>query len=880
MRGLTQRYVTQGYVGIRTVPCAVPCRLAVISRLSARKAGTRFNARGIDDDGNAANLAETETILVVGDCEVAFVQVRGSVPVYWEQQGVQALAAKIQITRSGAASQPGFERHVAQLIDEYDRVAALDLLGEREAEEVLGEAYVEHLRRLPDTLPMAYYHFDVHGLTKTLGGLEAVRHELERAHNIQTRRQHDGCTIVVDGALARTQRGVFRTNCFDCLDRTNVVQGILSHLMLRDLFLELQRGDARAEPLAAVRQDSRLPSSLWAPHRELWADNGDALSRISTGTGSLNATFVRTGVKGGLKSFLSDAAKSASRLYVNNFQDASKQVAIDVVLGRRSGQRQVELYDPLHTQAAAAMAERWSEYANVRPAPMLLTTYNVGANSPPSPAELDAWLGAAASTARPEVVAVCLQEIVPLTAPQMLQSAQDELDGWQRAVLSSLQRCYGQLYVPIRQVLLAGMALLVMATEATLPDLTRVEGTSKKTGLRGISGNKGGIAVRFDWHDTSVCIIGAHLAAGSGHVDDRHANYAAIAHGLVFAGGRTPGEHDTVLWLGDLNYRIAQKSSAEVRALCAEHKYDALLRDDELTLARASGAAFHGYQEAPIRFAPTYKYDPGADTYDSSDKMRAPAWTDRILYRVTHHALHVVPRVYDRAVVRVSDHRPVYALVDVDVCTLVEEKRAAMYSDALQTLAQKQAQHGEPSLPPASTDEQQWWHTDVPSVPVNDDTVRGNPFRKAAAVPMVEPAQVPAVLREAPALPMRRAADDGTPATRRMPPPRPPRPAGSSAARDAPPSGDAPQAAPADAGEAPAPAASTVVAGPDDTPSQAIRATAPPPQDDAAVAGPQAPADARAEPASVPRPEAPQGAAAPPVPPRPGAGPPHGGPST
>lgn len=76
--------------------------IAMISRRSRFRAGTRYaffsplflsfltsteryNMRGIDDDGNVANFVETEQIVTVDKYVLSFVQIRGSVPVFWEQ---------------------------------------------------------------------------------------------------------------------------------------------------------------------------------------------------------------------------------------------------------------------------------------------------------------------------------------------------------------------------------------------------------------------------------------------------------------------------------------------------------------------------------------------------------------------------------------------------------------------------------------------------------------------------------------------------------------------------------------------------------------------------------------------------------------------------
>jgi hypothetical protein len=84
------------------------------------------------------------------------------------------------------------------------------------------------------------------------------------------------------GAIITEQKGVFRVNCLDCLDRTNFVADGRSRTALEQYLL-------------LVRREWLHAGALWAHHRALWADNGDALSRIYAGTGALNTSFTRTG---------------------------------------------------------------------------------------------------------------------------------------------------------------------------------------------------------------------------------------------------------------------------------------------------------------------------------------------------------------------------------------------------------------------------------------------------------------------------------------------------------------------------------------------------------------------------------------------------------
>ena len=760
--------VIQGYVGIRRIPGPVPCQLVVLSRLSTQRAGTRYNMRGIDDDGHAAHFVETETMLQVDDLTYSYVQLRGSVPVFWEQQGLQALSAKIQITRTGAASMPAFRKHMEDLLDEYHRVCAVDLLGMRDAERALSDAYRTHLREL-NAADVTYTHYDFHALTKSISSLEIVAQELDRRRDMQAQRQSQKYALHRGQAELQRQSGVFRINCFDCLDRTNLVQGLFSHALLHDWRQSL-RDDALDEPLQVTwAHDAAISSALSAAHRELWAENGDALSVINTGTGSLNAHFARSGAKKGWTGLISDAAKSASRMYVNHFQDASKQEAIDLLLGQRSGQRSIELCDPLYSGVSAALEQRWADYATVHQERMLFGTFNVCAVTPRQ-ADLSDWLCPhAPSAAAPALVAVCLQEIVPLTAQQMLLASSEEFAAWDAAILRTLGM-YGETYVPLRQVQLFGSALLMYAKPSLLPHIRRVEGATKKTGFRGMSGNKGGVSVRFDLFDTSVCVVGAHFAAGAGNTEERNSDYASLVRGLTFSRGRTVDEHDHIVWMGDLNYRLVHPSNEEVRELCAAQKYSVLASEDQLTLERRTGAVFHGYEEAPLTFPPTYKYDVGTDLYDTSEKMRPPAWTDRVLFRCTNAHLGMDAHAYGSAQsVRLSDHRPVYALLDVDLCTVDQAAKEAAYEELVRARLEASGQ-GTPAP------SEPWWLRG-PLDPEMGEDIAGDPWADAAPDESVR--------RRAPPPPPRGASVDDSaaqpatpapPATPRTAPPTPPRP--------------------------------------------------------------------------------------------------------
>ncbi|KAM7521619.1 hypothetical protein LguiA_011521 [Lonicera macranthoides] len=197
-------------------------------------------------------------------------------------------------------------------------------------------------------------------------------------------------------------------------------------------------------------------------------------------------------------------------------------------------------------------------------------------------------------------------------------------------------------------------------------------------GLMGYLGNKGSISISMSLHQTSFCFICSHLTSGQKDGDELRRNSDVMeilrktrfprVHG--FGDDQSPQtilEHDRIIWLGDLNYRIAL-SYRSAKALVEMHNWRALLEKDQLRIEQRRGCVFEGWNEGRIYFPPTYKYSNNSDRYAGDDmhrkeKRRTPAWCDRILWY--GRGLHQMS--YVRGESRFSDHRPVYSTFLVEV---------------------------------------------------------------------------------------------------------------------------------------------------------------------------------------------------------------------
>ena len=249
---------------------------------------------------------------------------------------------------------------------------------------------------------------------------------------------------------------------------------------------------------------------------------------------------------------------------------------------------------------------------------------------------------------------------------------------------------------------LVGLFTCIFIKRSLQKRVSNVQVSSVKTGLKGRYGNKGGIVIRFTLDDTSLCFVNCHLAAGQKHVMARNNDVFAVLdqaglpsmdkkdinkNVLVCGGdGSMVLDHEICVLNGDLNYRINGNRSQILQHI-KDGRLNKLLETDQLLLELKKNPThrLRSFMESPISFQPTYKYDPGTDNYDSSEKMRVPAWCDRIYYRglgpsaIENHA-------YKSHTCRVSDHRPVSALLTMQVSTLLTLYRIMLTKGQVKTV--------------------------------------------------------------------------------------------------------------------------------------------------------------------------------------------------
>jgi len=340
-----------------------------ISRRSRERQGTRFNMRGLDEEGHAANFVETEQIIMpdadknssradVAVC--SYVQTRGSIPTIWNQYVTLKYAPRVDLLGSkqerfecfqahfggvGPSSVPDGEVRVERAehaLNNYGSTTCINLV-DREGssntvldQRKLGKMFELHVAERKDSkLRLVWFDFHhecrgmkYHNLAKLM---KQVDDDLKRfGFFVQLR----------NGEVEQWQLGVMRTNCMDCLDRTNVIQTMFARFVTIEMVDFLQKknaeknDDEETQKILKQKTDDLHKDPLNSPYgrfersfKAVWRKNADTMSVLYAGTPAMKTRLGTLGLA-------QDGLNSLTRYYINNFQDGTKQDAIDLFLGK------------------------------------------------------------------------------------------------------------------------------------------------------------------------------------------------------------------------------------------------------------------------------------------------------------------------------------------------------------------------------------------------------------------------------------------------------------------------------------------------------------------------------------------------------------------
>ncbi|CAN6848858.1 unnamed protein product [Brassica oleracea] len=359
-------------------------KLTLIARRSRHNAGTRYLKRGINESGNVANDVETEQILsedVPEDHPMqisSVVQYRGSIPLFWSQETSRMnLKPDIVLSKRDLIYE-ATRLHFENLAERYGiPIIILNLIKTKERrprESILRAEFANAIdfinKDLPEENRLRFLHWDLHKhfqsktanvlallgkvatcalmLTgffyhqvtpsmKLEGYMSSSSSEAEMSpHNSSD----DDCGEYdsveksfppknvasgdYDGKPGRLQRGVLRTNCIDCLDRTNVAQYAYGWAALGQ---QLHALGIRNAP--TIELDDPLSSSLMVLYERM----GDTLAYQYGGSAAHNKVFSERRGQWRAATQSQEFLRTLQRYYNNTYMDADKQDAINIFLG-------------------------------------------------------------------------------------------------------------------------------------------------------------------------------------------------------------------------------------------------------------------------------------------------------------------------------------------------------------------------------------------------------------------------------------------------------------------------------------------------------------------------------------------------------------------
>ncbi|ADM12072.1 phosphoinositide polyphosphatase [Encephalitozoon intestinalis ATCC 50506] len=269
--------------------------MKLLSLVSSSRVGTRYLCRGIDNEGNASLFVKTHFLTKRNNITIFdFTIIRGSVPIFWNQMEY-GISTKINIYGDEDGVRKAFAKHFKKLKREYGKVHVINLLGEKKHEKQL----TLHFNRLLDLEDIPHTTFDLNAHANNYDDLKFLLY-----FKLQSIDMKDT---------------VFRVNCLDCLDRTNVAQSLICMFYFEKV----------------VRSEEVLKKM-----QECWADNGNSLSNLYTGSDAMKRELALKGRRSFI-GYMDDFVISATRLINGRFTDRQKHSIINVLLEKKEDSEEI-----------------------------------------------------------------------------------------------------------------------------------------------------------------------------------------------------------------------------------------------------------------------------------------------------------------------------------------------------------------------------------------------------------------------------------------------------------------------------------------------------------------------------------------------------------
>jgi endonuclease/exonuclease/phosphatase family metal-dependent hydrolase len=288
----------------------------------------------------------------------------------------------------------------------------------------------------------------------------------------------------------------------------------------------------------------------------------------------------------------------------------------------------------------------------------------------------------------PDIFIIGFQEVVSLNTSNVYQGKNQELSNQlDKTIVQTLFNCSKQEYVPVFRKIMVGQFIILLVKKHMVKRISNLSKLKVMTGFKGMAGNKGAVALRFELYGKSLLFINVHLDSGKENLTHRIANLKYILQETESSSLKT----DFVCLFGDMNFRL-DMDKEEIKVLLEEKEYTSLYEFDQLKKIVEELKEIEGFDEAPIGFKPTYKYVKDEDTLDWS---RNPAFCDRILIKQSEEVIANCQYYNSHVDLLTSDHRPVTAIFSLEIPVINKRQKSIVQENILEELNSEKMDQGD-----------------------------------------------------------------------------------------------------------------------------------------------------------------------------------------